>query len=96
MLGHMHCVCARACKSFLPSLCINVFVCIFCAPYCPDLVAGEMAVLRIIRIILYFVLYLYYVLSYPGGGRAASRAAGVASGRQGVRVSGLQGVRATG
>ena len=40
-------------------------ICIF-APYFPDLVAGKMAVLRIIRIVLYFVLYLYYVLSYPG------------------------------
>ena len=34
--------------------------------YCPDLVAGKMAVFCMIRIILYFVLYLYYVLSYPG------------------------------
>ena len=41
-----------------------VFVCY--APYCPDLVADQMAVLCIIRIVLYFVLYLYYVLSYPG------------------------------
>ena len=40
-----------------------VFVCY--APYCPDLVADQMAVLCIIRIVLYFVLYLYYVLSYP-------------------------------
>ena len=42
-----------------------VFVCY--APYCPDLVADQMAVLCIIRIVLYFVLYLYYVLSYPAG-----------------------------
>ena len=40
-----------------------VFVCY--APYCPDLVADKMAVLCIIRIVFYFVLYLYYVLSYP-------------------------------
>ena len=39
---------------------------VFYAPYCHDLVAGKMAVFCIIRIILYFVLYLYYVLSYPG------------------------------
>ena len=44
---------------------LDVKLVVFYAPYCPDLVAGKMAVFCIIRIVLYFVLYLYYVLSYP-------------------------------
>ena len=58
--------CAMAHASLFAFAVYWCIFCVFCAPYCPDLVAGKMAVLRIIRIILYFVLYLYYVLSYPG------------------------------
>ena len=54
------CACARR-----QHLDVKRVVFVFYAPYCPDLVAGKMAVFCIIRIVLYFVLYLYYVLSYP-------------------------------